>query len=67
MTAKIFKSTFLVGVTALIACAALFIGVLYQYFEARLFTELQSEAGYVARGVEVAGKAILRGFVPTIV
>lgn len=61
MTAKIFKSTFLVGVTALIACAALFIGVLYQYFEARLFTELQSEAGYVARGVEVAGESYFEG------
>ena len=61
MTAKIFKSTFLVGVAALVACAAMFIGVLYQYFEARLFTELQGEAGYVARGVEVAGESYFDG------
>ncbi|HPS75647.1 MAG TPA: ATP-binding protein [Oscillospiraceae bacterium] len=61
MTTKIFKSTFLTGMAALLACVALFFGVLYQYFEARLFTELKSEAAYAAQGLETAGEAYFNG------
>jgi hypothetical protein len=60
MTSKIFKSTFLAGVVCIIACAAVFLGILYQYFEARIFTELQTEADYVSQGVEKAGKQLFR-------
>ena len=61
MTTKIFKSTFLTGMAALLACVALFFGVLYQYFEARLFTELKSEAAYAAQGLETGGEAYFNG------
>lgn len=61
MTSKIFKNTFLVGVLSLLACAAVFMGVLYQYFEARIFTELQSEAAFVTQGVEKAGGSYFGG------
>lgn len=61
MTTKIFKSTFLVGVLALTVCAAIFFGALYQYFETRLFAELEGEAGYVAQGVETAGESYFNG------
>ena len=55
MTSKIFKSTFLVGVFSVLACVGIFLGVLNQYFEMRIFTELQVQASYAAQGVEKAG------------
>jgi len=61
MTAKIFRSTFLVGILSFLVCAAMFMGVLYGYFENRVYSELKSEAGYVAQGVEDAGKNYFRG------
>jgi two-component system, OmpR family, phosphate regulon sensor histidine kinase PhoR len=63
MTSKIFKSTFLAGVVCIIACAAVFLGILYQYFEARIFTELQTEADYVSQGVEKAGSSYFDGLI----
>lgn len=55
MTGKIFRSTFLVGILTFLVCVGLFLGMLYQYFENRVYTELQSEANFVAHGVMAVG------------
>jgi two-component system phosphate regulon sensor histidine kinase PhoR len=61
MTERIFKNTFLVGILSFLICAAMFMGVMYQYFEERVFSELKAEAGYVTQGVSASGKSYFDG------
>ncbi len=56
MSKKIFKGIFLVSFLTLVACLALIMGVLYQYFGDELQTELRNEASFVAQGVEASGE-----------
>ena len=51
MAKKIFRSTMAVGLWVLLLSAALFMGMLYQYFTDRFTRELEAEAWLVARGV----------------
>lgn len=59
MTKKIFRSSFFVGISTLILSAALFLGVLYQYFGQQLMAHLSSEVTLAARAVEELGLAYL--------
>ncbi len=61
MTTKIFRNCFAVGVGAIVLSIALFMGVLYQYFENQLMNELASESLLCARGVEAMGLDYLEG------
>ena len=61
MTAKIFRSTLLLGVLIFAVCVAVFMGILYGYFEDRVYSELSGEAAFVARGVESAGADYFAG------
>ena len=61
MAKKIFRSTMAVGLWVLLLSAALFMGMLYQYFTDRFTQELESETWLVARGVESMGLDYLDG------
>ena len=61
MAKKIFRSTMAVGLWVLLLSAALFMGMLYQYFTDRFTGELEAEAWLVARGVESMGMDYLDG------
>jgi two-component system phosphate regulon sensor histidine kinase PhoR len=61
MTKKIFKGIILVSLLTLIAGLILISGVLYEYFGNRLSTELESEAAYVAQGIEQMGEQYFDG------
>ena len=61
MAKKIFRSTMAVGLWVLLLSAALFLGMLYQYFTDRFTQELESETWLVARGVESMGQDYLDG------
>ena len=55
MTAKLFRTSMAVAISVMVLSIALFMGMLYQYFSSQLVTELESETGLVARGVELEG------------
>ena len=59
MTGKIFRNAFLVGITALALCAALFLWVQYGYYERQAFNQLSVEADYIAHGMD-CGEDYLR-------
>ena len=61
MAKKIFRSTMAVGLWVLLLSAALFMGMLYQYFTDRFTQELEAETWLVARGVETMGMDYLEG------
>ena len=61
MTKRIFRSIVLSSVAVLLASTALIMGVLYEYFTARLEVELATETGYIAQGVLMEGERYLRG------
>ena len=46
MTKTIFRNTFLVGVSVLLLCAALFFGVQYRQTEEETYAALKQEALY---------------------
>ncbi len=61
MTKKIFRNFLAVGVGVFLLSAALFLGMLYQYFTGQITQELSAEAQMVARGVEAMGGAYFDG------
>ena len=61
MTKRIFRTTMAVAVVVLAACLALIMAVLYEAFENQLQTELKSEAGYVAQGIQADGAGYFDG------
>ena len=54
MTTKIFQNTVLIVVFCIILCTAMFLGVLYSYFEQQVYGELAGEALLAARGIELS-------------
>ena len=60
MTTRIFRASFCVGISALAASLLLVMGILYDYYEVRLLTELKSEWSYVAQGIELNGSLFLK-------
>ena len=61
MTGKIFRNSMAVGLGVFLLSVALFMGVLYQYFEDQIQRELETETWLVARGVEEQGMEYLEG------
>lgn len=61
MTAKLFRSAFLVGLGAMLLSITLFFGVLYQYFGGQILEELAAESTYLARGIDTMGRDYLEG------
>ena len=54
MTKRIFRSILLTAVLALLLASALLVGTLYNVYEARISTELRTEAEYIVRALDVA-------------
>ena len=59
MTFKIFRNAFLIGICVLLACSALFFGVMFSNYESQAFDKLAIEADYIAHAVERIGPSYL--------
>ncbi|MBO6053082.1 MAG: PAS domain-containing protein, partial [Clostridia bacterium] len=59
MTAKIFKNTFLVGLSVLLLCAAVFFGLQYTQIKEETYNALRQEAAYAANGIALSGQRYL--------
>ena len=59
MSKRIFRAMMAVTLTTLLVCMALFIAILFPYFETRLSNELMNELGYLAPNVEREGLSYL--------
>lgn len=59
MTRRIFTSIFSVSMAVLLACLALTMSVLYDYFSDVHSSEIQGEASYVAHGINTIGDTYL--------
>ncbi len=62
MNAKIFRSSFLTSILVLIVSFVLIFGILFDYFEFRLMSELKNEASYVSIAVENGGADYINNF-----
>lgn len=62
MSSKIFKSTFLTSMLVLVVSFAMIFSVLFDYFENRVFSELESEAKYISYAIEDGAEEFLRTF-----
>ncbi len=62
MVSKIFRSNFFTSMIILIMSFCLTFGVLFSYFESQMFTELESEAGYISYAVKNEGKDFIDNF-----
>jgi len=62
MVNKIFRSNFFTSMLILLMSFCLIFGVLFSCFEAQMFTELESEAGYISYAIKNEGIDFLTGF-----
>ena len=62
MRSKICKSTFTATMLILLISFLMIFGVLFDYFETQMFTELQSEADYIAYGMKNGGAEYINSF-----
>lgn len=62
MNKKIFRSSVAVALVVLLSSIVLIMGILFQYFENQLKSELESEANYIAYAVENQGLDYIRNF-----
>ncbi len=62
MVNKIFRSNFFTSMLILLMSFCLFFGVLFSYFEAQMFTELESEAGYISYALKKDGIDFINTF-----
>lgn len=62
MNKKIFRSSVAVALVVLLSSIVLIIGILFQYFENQLQSELESEANYIAYAVENQGLEYIENF-----
>ena len=62
MNKKIFRSSVAVALVVLLSSIILIIGILFQYFENQLQSELESEASYIAYAVEKQGLDYINNF-----
>ena len=60
MSKRIFKAMMAVTLTTLLVCMALFIAILFPYFETQLSDELRNELEYLAPNVERDGLGYLK-------
>ena len=57
---KIFQNMVIVGTAVFALCVSVFMGALYEYFETRVYAELESEAQLAVQGVAYGGMDFLR-------
>ncbi len=62
MVNKIFRSNFFTSMLILLMSFCLIFGVLFSYFEAQMFTELESEAGYITYAIKNDGIDFINSF-----
>lgn len=62
MIRRIFKNTFLVSMITVLLTYIIIVGILYEYFNNQIKTELKSEAEYIACGIDVAGEDYFTSF-----
>lgn len=62
MIRRIFKNTFLVSMITVLLTYVIIVGILYEYFNNQIKTELKSEAEYIACGIDAVGKDYLTHF-----
>ncbi|MCM1114698.1 MAG: ATP-binding protein [Clostridium sp.] len=62
MNKKIFRSSVAVALVVLLSSIVLIMGILFQYFENQLQSELESEANYIAYAVENQGVDYINNF-----
>ena len=62
MVNKIFRSNFFTSMLILLMSFCFIFGVLFSYFEAQMFTELESEAGYISYAVKNEGTDFINNF-----
>ena len=62
MVNKIFRSNFFTSMLILLVSFCLIFGVLFSYFEAQMFTELESEAGYISYAIKNEGTDFIDNF-----
>ncbi len=65
MTAKIFRNSMVVGLSVFLLTVALFMSMLYQYFQEQFTAQLENEAALVSAGVEAMGQDYLDGLSST--
>lgn len=59
MTRKIFRSIICASIVTLLACVALIMGILYEYFNNSLLYELKNEAAVIEQSIELYGEKYL--------
>ena len=64
MTGKILRISYLVAISALLASALLFFGVMYRDYEDGAFARLRAEAAAIAQGLGAAGSDYFGSFAP---
>ena len=62
MVNKIFRSNFFTSMLILLLSFCLTFGVLFSYFEAQMFTELESEADYISYAIKNDGIDFIDNF-----
>lgn len=62
MNSKIFRSNFITSVLVLIVTIILILGVLFEYFENQLTSELKSEADYISHAIKSEGISYIDDF-----
>ena len=64
MTGKILRISYLVAISALLASALLFFGVMYRDYEDSAFARLRAEAAAIAQGLGAVGSDYFDSFAP---
>lgn len=59
MTNRIFRAIFLVATAVMLSVSVLIMGMMYRYSSVEMTEELQREASYIARGMEIDGMEYL--------
>lgn len=62
MFKRIFKNTFLVSIVTMLIVYVIIVGILYDYFQHQIMTELKTEAEYITAGIDMLGKTYLTDF-----
>lgn len=64
MTGKILRISYLVAISALLASALLFFGVMYRDYEDGVLTRLRAEAAAISHGLDAVGSDYFDSFAP---
>ncbi len=62
MFSKIFRSNFITSMLILLISFCMIFAVLYNYFEAQIFTELENEADYISYSIKSEGASYIDNF-----